>query len=59
MEDEIAKIIAILEASSADLRKSGLTEEEGHIKEAYLKVMGCMVNLYILKHINNISLVDG
>ena len=55
MEDEIAKIIAILEVSSADLRKSGLTEEEGHVKEAYLKIMGCMVNLYILKHINNIS----
>lgn len=59
MENELVKIIAILEASSADLRNSGLTEEEGHIKEAYLKVMGCMINLYILKNINNISLVDG
>lgn len=59
MENELVKIIAVLEASVTDLRKSGLITndvltqndiEVTHVSKAFIKVSGSLMNLYALKH---------
>jgi len=53
------KIIAVLEASVTDLKKSGLITndvltqndiEVTHVSKAFIKVSGSLMNLYALKH---------
>jgi len=59
MEKELVKIIAVLEASVTDLKKSGLITndvltqndiEVTHVSKAFIKVSGSLMNLYALKN---------